>query len=221
MGFLNEVIESVESMAANPPEEISIHMRNPEVLAVVDEVMGAGTSTITGRPTVNIGIIKGGFRINMIPDSCVFELDIRLPIGLTAEEVMAVIDSIIPRYEKATIEMKKQKAASNPSSFSHITHPMVGIIGANAKTVTPDSNHAAMPSMGATDCKHYRYAGIPAFVYGCSPYSSKLKFFGSYLKYFAWLIGCIIVAMVNESASINEFIEVTKVHVAATWEFLQ
>lgn len=168
-----DVIEAVESMTANPPPDIAFHLEDPEVLAAVDRAMGTGTSTIIASPTVNIGIIQGGVKVNMIPDSCIFELDIRLPIGLAAEQVLDVIQDIVPRYKEASIVIKKQEASSNPCSFSTISHAMVNCLQHNAETLVSDCSPTLIPSMGATDCKHYRYAGIPAYVYGCSPYTSK------------------------------------------------
>ena len=51
---------------------------------------------------------------------------------------------------------------------------MVVLLADNAHALTPDvDNPLAIPSMGAVDCKHYRYAGIPAYVYGCSPKTSE------------------------------------------------
>lgn len=172
--FLAEVVEAVESIEPTPPPEIGRHMKNPETLAAVDQAMGPGTSTVIARPTVNIGTIKGGLKVNMIPEICIFEIDIRLPIGLVADQVMAVIDSVIPHYPEAIIELKKQEAASNPSSFSSIDHSMVEHLMQNVELVR-GSRPAMIPSMGATDCKHYRYAGVPAYVYGCSPFSSKYR----------------------------------------------
>lgn len=150
-------------------------MTDPDVLSAVDEAMGPGTSTIIGKPTVNIGTINGGVKVNMIPDYCEFELDIRLPVGLLAEEVLDVIDKIIAdeKYADASIELKKQDAASNPASFSTIDHAVIDLIKNNAEAVG-GLRPAMIPSMGATDCKHYRYVGVPAYVYGCSTLSSKL-----------------------------------------------
>jgi acetylornithine deacetylase/succinyl-diaminopimelate desuccinylase-like protein len=156
----------------NAPPEIAAHLHDPETLAVIDRAMGPGTSTIIARPTVNIGTIKGGMKVNMIPDTCQFELDIRLPVGLTAEEVIAVLDSIKQQYSNATITLRKQEAASNPSSFSPIDHAMIRCLE-NSVRLVGGFLPVAIPSMGATDCKHYRYAGVPAYVYGCSPESSK------------------------------------------------
>ncbi|CAH0018588.1 unnamed protein product [Clonostachys rhizophaga] len=175
VGFLSKVIDQVESMDFEMPSEIAAHMANPQVLAVVNKVMGKDTSTIIARPTVNIGTIGGGLKVNMIPDTCLFELDIRLPIGLVAADVLAVTDSIVRQHENATIEIKVQEAASNRPSYSHLSHPMVRLLAKNADSLEPGDRTTAIPSMGATDCKHYRYAGVPAFVYGCSPFSKAFE----------------------------------------------
>lgn len=173
VSFLAEVVVAVESINVDAPPDIARHLTDPRVLAAVDRCMGQGTSTIIARPTVNIGTIQGGIAVNMIPDTCLFTLDIRLPIGLKAEQVLDEIRNIIPRYNEASITIEKQEAASNPASFSPIDNPMIRHIRQNAEVLT-DYPPTLIPSMGATDCKHYRYASIPAFVYGCSPYSSKL-----------------------------------------------
>ncbi|KAF7514875.1 hypothetical protein G7054_g14927 [Neopestalotiopsis clavispora] len=197
--FLADVDKAIDSLNFDIPSDIARHLTNPEVLRAVDRAMGEGTSAIIARPTVNIGTMKGGVKVNVIPEVCRFELDIRLPIGLTAEEVLNVLHSQAAKYKDATIEIEKQDAASNSSSYSTISHPIIEHIAHNAKEAVPDYPATLIPSMGATDCKHYRYAGIPAYAYGCSPFS---------------------MAAVNESASVSEFVEVTKVLAGAVWDFL-
>ncbi|KAH8900674.1 putative acetylornithine deacetylase [Thozetella sp. PMI_491] len=201
--FITDVVRDVEAIPVDLPAEMAAHLAKPEVRRVIDETMGAGTADIIDRPTVNIGTIKGGLKVNMIPSTCVFEADIRLPVGLTKEQVLAVMEPIATSYKDqgATIELEVQQAASNPYSFSSISHSIVSLLVENAKDLAPDAKQPIpIPSMGATDCKHYRYAGVPAYTYGCSPYK---------------------MASVDEYASIKEFLHVTKVQAAATWDFLK
>jgi succinyl-diaminopimelate desuccinylase len=175
--FVGEVIDAVEAMPVDLPQEMADQIAKPEVRRRIDEMMGPGTSAIIARPTVNVGTIRGGLKVNMIPDTCVFELDIRLPVGLVRDQVLELISSLIPKYDEATFELSVHEAASNPFSFSSISHPMVNLLADNAALVAPNSDRpVAIPSMGATDCKHYRYAGVPAYVYGCSPKTSKQFF---------------------------------------------
>lgn len=179
--FIEDVIEAVEGMEVDVPQELVDQVAKPEVRELIDDTMGAGTADIILRPTVNVGTINGGIKVNMIPDTCTFELDIRMPVGLLQEQVLDLMQqSIIPRYApEATIEIDVHHAASNPFSYSSPTHPMVDLLADNAESLTSNLTGEgrvrplAIPSMGATDCKHYRYAGVPAFVYGCSPLTSE------------------------------------------------
>jgi succinyl-diaminopimelate desuccinylase len=108
------------------------------------------------KPTLNIGTIHGGLKINMIPDRCVFKADIRLPVGLKAERVMDVIYGILEGYSEASVEI--HEAASNPAAACSHDHPMVEILVRNAELVI-GKRPLAIPSVGATDCKFWRYKG--------------------------------------------------------------
>ena len=101
--------------------------------------MGPGAGDAMLKPTVNIGTIKGGVKINMIPASCVFEAEIRLSIGMTAGKVLAKIDSILKDYPEASYEV--QQAASNPPAFSSHTHEMIGHIQSNANATGKEKTH--------------------------------------------------------------------------------
>jgi len=127
----------------------------------------------------------------MIPDKCVFEADIRLPIGLKADQVMEVIHGIVGRYPEATVEM--QKAASNSAVACSHNHPMVKILARNTELVA-GKRPLAILSIGATDCKFWRYNEVPAYVFGVSPQTMATR---------------------NESVSVDEFLAVVKTHVLA------
>ncbi|KNB10000.1 hypothetical protein FOXG_10395 [Fusarium oxysporum f. sp. lycopersici 4287] len=172
--FIDEVIKSVESLPVDLPDEMERHLEKPEVKRAIDQAMGPGTITIIARPTVNVGTIKGGLKVNMIPETCIFELDIRMPVGMREDTVLELIDTIIPQYEPASITIKKQAAASNPFNYSVIDHPIVRHLKDNAKSLRPGADAPIpIPSMGGSDCKHYRYADIPAYIFGCSPETTK------------------------------------------------
>ncbi|KAG4288178.1 hypothetical protein FPRO06_05830 [Fusarium proliferatum] len=152
--FINEVIESVEALPVDLPVEIERHLEKPEVKQAVDQAMGPGTTTIIARPTVNVGTMKGGLKVNMIPETCTFELDIRMPVGMRENTVLDLIDGIALQYEAASITIEKQAAASNPFNYSVIDHPIVGHLKDNAKSLRPDADAPIpIPSMGGSDSK--------------------------------------------------------------------
>src|SRR5215831_15436756 len=57
--------------------------------ATMDRAMGPGAGAIVDKVTLNVGTIKGGVKVNMVPSSAMFEADIRLPLGVAKEQVMA------------------------------------------------------------------------------------------------------------------------------------
>ncbi|KAF5635042.1 diaminopropionate ammonia-lyase [Fusarium sp. NRRL 52700] len=151
--FINEVIESVESLPVDLPVKMEKYLEKPEVKRAIDQAIGPGTTTIIARPTVNVGTIKGGLKVNMIPETCIFELDIRMPVGMREDTILELIDTIIPHYKPASIAVKKQAAASNPFNCSVIDHPIVGHLKDNAKSLRPDADAPIpIPSMGGSDC---------------------------------------------------------------------
>ncbi|TVY37301.1 Succinyl-diaminopimelate desuccinylase [Lachnellula subtilissima] len=193
--LINELL-ALEDIVPKLPTGLEEYMARPEVRRAVDEAMGDGAADIVLKPTVNIGTIHGGLKVNMIPDSCIFEADIRLPMGLKAAEVLDVIHGVLEAYPEVTLTV--QEAASNPSSSCSHDHPMVDILARNASNVT-GKRPVAIPSLGATDCKFYRYKDVPAYIFGVSPETMAAK---------------------NESVSIDEFIAVLKTHVLSAWEYL-
>ena len=53
------------------------------------------------RLSVNIGTIEGGVKVNVIPRECSFEVDLRLPPGLSREDVLPRVKEIVDRYPGA------------------------------------------------------------------------------------------------------------------------
>ncbi|KAG8156454.1 hypothetical protein KVR01_013688 [Diaporthe batatas] len=167
-----------------------------DVRGAIDKAMGKGAADIAMKCTLNIGTLHGGLKVNMIPGQCFFEADIRMPLGLNSDHVMAVIHQTLAKYPEAKVEI--QTAASNPAAACAHDHPMVDILARNAARVT-GRKPLAIPSMGATDCKFYRYRGIPAYIFGVSPDTMGAE---------------------DERVSIEDFLAVVKTHVLAGWEYL-
>jgi succinyl-diaminopimelate desuccinylase len=189
-------LASIEKLDPDLPANLVDYLARAQVGAAIDAAMGEGASNIVVRPTLNIGIIQGGLKVNMIPDTCRFEADIRLPIGLKADRVIQTVEKILKDFPQA--EMSVQEAASNPSSFCPHDHRMVDVLAGNVAAIT-GKRPLAVPSLGATDCKFWRYREVPAYVFGPAPGR---------------------MAMTNESVPVNEFITVVKAHVLSAWEYL-
>lgn len=186
----------IEELVPDLPDELRMHFDSDEVQKVADEIMGSGAAGVLLQPTVNIGTIHGGVKVNTIPERCVFEADIRLPIGMTRQIVLDHINDILSSIPEASYQV--QEAASNPANYCAANHPFARTIEGCAEEVT-GKRPIQLAGLGGTDCKFYRYAGVPAYVYGPSPRGMGAS---------------------GEAVSIKEFITVVKVHALAVWDYL-
>lgn len=197
--FVGRLTDVVEAIVPQWDEEIKRQLQKVEVRKTIDEIMGPGATESVMKPTVNIGKMHGGIKVNMIPDRCVVEADIRLPIGLVKEVVLGKIDQLVRSEFAASVSYVVQQAASNPPSHCSPNHPMVKALESAALTVT-GKRPVPIPSLGATDAKFWRYHDVPAYVFGVGPES--------------------MAAAVDEKVSIDEFLAVISTHALAVWEFL-
>jgi succinyl-diaminopimelate desuccinylase len=164
--------------------------------AVMDRALGEGAGRILDRVTVSAGVINGGVKINVLPGHCRLEVDIRLPVGLTHAAMMAELERITARYPEARLTPVWTHSAE-PSTCDP-NHPMVSILqGAVESLGCPKP--APVVSLGATDCKHWRHRGVPAYVYGCTPNN---------------------MAKGDEWIAIDEYLHVLRTHVLAAATYL-
>jgi succinyl-diaminopimelate desuccinylase len=70
----------------------------------MDKALGQGASEIVQKVTLNIGVIRGGLKVNMVPGYCEFEADIRLPVGVEKDQVTREVEKILSRYPQVTME---------------------------------------------------------------------------------------------------------------------
>lgn len=197
--LIQDLISTVESTPVTElPPSLVAHLARPEVRAAFEAACGEGAADSLTSPTVNIGTIRGGLKVNMIPGECVFEADIRLPIGLPTSSVLGRIHKLLESHPAATMEI--QEAASNPSNYSPHDHAMVKLLAKNAKAVAKlDNEPLATPSLGATDGKFWRYLGAAAYEYGVSPASMGAE---------------------NERVKIDEFLTVLHTIALSAWDYL-
>jgi succinyl-diaminopimelate desuccinylase len=189
-------LDSVQDLLPDLDPDLRRYLEREDVRRVADEIMGTGAADSLLKVTLNIGTIHGGLKVNMIPERCVMEADIRLPLGMDRKVVLDHIDTILKDFSQVTLQV--QEAASNPSNHCSEKHPLLKAIATNAEAVI-GRKPLAIPGLGATDAKFWRYRGIPAYELGVSPAT---------------------MAATNERVEIREFLAVVKIHALAIWDYL-
>ncbi len=156
--------------------------------------LGAGAVETVQAVTLNVGTIRGGTKISLRASECVFDADIRLPIGIEKAVLMAELDAILARHPDARME-ELIFAAPNVSDPAG---EMVGILQDNVERLMGFRPPPAV-SIGGSDARFWRYRGIPAYIYGPTPMG---------------------VGGSNESVAIDEFLHIVRVHALAAIDYL-
>ncbi len=177
-----------------PPHLSNLTAALEQAADAIDAAYGKGASQIMQRVTVNPGLIQGGLKVNMVAGDCTFEVDIRLPNGLDETPLLREVDRIVAAFPEATYE----KILYNPPSWCPPDAEMAGYVRANAKTLA-GIDPPPVISLGGTDARLWRYADIPAIVYGPAPTGM-----GSY----------------DEHVTVDDFLHVVRSHVLSAYDYM-
>jgi len=195
VGIASKIIGDLERLQDIPaPEASNLAAALDQAADVIEKAYGAGASKIVRRVTVNPGIIRGGLKVNMVASHCAFEVDIRIPNGLDAPQILAEVDKIMARYPEASY----RQINYNPPSWCPPDAEMAQLVRANARAVSGVDPTPAI-SLGGTDARLWRYKDLPAIVYGPSPTG---------------------MGSTDEHVTVDEFIHVVKCHVLSAYDYM-
>jgi succinyl-diaminopimelate desuccinylase len=113
--------------------------------------------------TTNIGTIRGGLKTNIVPESCVAEVDIRVPAGMTSEKVKARLLELLEEAGLTGIEC--ELVLSSDPNYTATTEKIYTDLKDNVEDI---SGVVAAPLLvtGGTDGRYFRLKNIPTVIYG-------------------------------------------------------
>src|SRR5690606_8498243 len=144
-------------------------------------------------PSLNVGTINGGLKVNMQPDRCLIEVDIRVPVGQHTKDYAEMVAELASRHG-GTYRIDN----SGEPNKSDESDRLFGIIK-NAVEQTTGKAPSFAVGLGCTDARLWRYRGVPAAVYGPDPSS---------------------MAKDDEAMSLSDLITIAKVHFRTACEYL-
>jgi succinyl-diaminopimelate desuccinylase len=193
---LMAALEDLTDIRPEMPQAVARNLADPAVRKALDEGLGQGAAALVQKVTLNIGMIDGGLKTNMIPSECKLEADIRLPVGVTKQRIGAEVARILTDFPEVSVE-----EISHPRDEANWCDPeghMLRLIQDAAERVT-GVRPVPVITLAATDARFWRQSGVPAYIYGCSP-----DLMGTY----------------DESVGVDEFLNVVRVHALAAAAFL-
>ncbi|MBW8383758.1 MAG: ArgE/DapE family deacylase [Youngiibacter sp.] len=141
-----------------------VALANSKLIAS-EKLQVPGIENVIDHVTANVGIIKGGTKLNMVPDYCEAHVDIRLPIGVDTDELEKEIQAMIAESGVSGVEYEADW--KNHGNSTPIDADIVQAIKKNAENVWGIDVLPAY-QWASSDAKHYRNLGIPTIQYGPS-----------------------------------------------------
>jgi acetylornithine deacetylase/succinyl-diaminopimelate desuccinylase family protein len=161
------------------------------------EDLSASDDLLT-RCSVNVGVVSGGIKTNVVPLRAEADVDIRIPFGVTQEQVLADLEGRLERAGLHQVRVEPVMQNAVPASIMSPNDPLVGLVRRNAQEIAGVEPQIAI-CRGGTDGRFWRIRGVPTIIYGPGAYG---------------------VAAPNEYIEIDDYQAIIKIHTATAIDFL-
>jgi succinyl-diaminopimelate desuccinylase len=150
--------------------------------------------------TVNIGVIRGGTKDNIVPAQCEAEVDMRIPLGIDPSDLKGELESRLGKVEASiTVEWGRHESTIVESTYTSSKSTIASALWRNSEAATGTVPLLSFTS-GGTDCRFWRKLGVPAVSYGPRVYG---------------------MGGVDEHITIEDLVTTAKVHIGTALDFLQ
>jgi succinyl-diaminopimelate desuccinylase len=161
---------------------------------ISEPLSGAGEADTLSRVTVNIGTIEGGTSPNLVPTHAIARADIRLPVGVTTDVLVAKLDEWLGPLEGVSWKAIRRFEPS----FTDPGHEIVTRTASVAAEVLGETPAVNM-RVGGSDSRWYRMFDVPTVVLGLTPFN---------------------MGGADEHVLVDELLAVAKIHTLVAYDFL-
>lgn len=120
--------------------------------------------------TISVGVIKGGTKVNIIPDYCSVQLDVRLPHGVTNSQCIETMQSAFGE-EVSITQLEYFDANSSP-----VNTKFMDDINSVVKEFYPDKTLVPVVPAGVSDARYWRTLTSLKAAYGFSLFSPRYSY---------------------------------------------
>ena len=161
---------------------------------ISEALSGVGESETLQRVTVNIGTIEGGTSPNLVPTHAIARADIRLPVGITTDLLVAELDARLKPLEGVSWRAIRRFEPS----FTPPDHELIRRTADVASEVLGEAPAVNM-RVGGSDSRWYRMHGVPTVVLGLTPFN---------------------MGGADEYVLVDELVAVARIHTLVAFDFL-
>jgi len=134
-----------------------------ETAAALEPLSLARTAHACTHTTFSPNVVRGGSKINVIPDRVEIDVDIRTLPGITPDEVDAMLSEALGDLA-GRVEI--QRLRSQLGSRSSFDTPLGDAIRRVSAALVPGSRVVPAMTTGGTDAKYFRWQGVPSYGFG-------------------------------------------------------
>jgi acetylornithine deacetylase/succinyl-diaminopimelate desuccinylase-like protein len=156
-------VSELRHMAVAMPANVTEAIRRAR--SVSEPLCGAGEADVLSSVTVNIGTVTAGSSPNLVPSSARAAIDLRLPVGVTSEAVLARLHQALdlPGISWRVLRcFEPNHTAPDAEIVTRCAAAASEVIG-----TAPAINMR----VGGSDARWFRMRGIPTVVYGPTPHN--------------------------------------------------
>jgi len=159
-----DVVSALRGLTVDAPPAVTAAIAAAK--PVSEPLCGAGEAEVLGAVTVNIGRVEGGTSPNLVPASARAAFDIRLPVGVAGEQVLAKLHAGLDPIEGVTWRVLRLFEPNHTDP----NHELIARCLVAAREVLGPGVVANM-RVGGSDARWFRMAGLPTIVYGPTPHN--------------------------------------------------
>jgi acetylornithine deacetylase/succinyl-diaminopimelate desuccinylase-like protein len=153
--------------AVQPDRELAAALTDPErVLDTARHMESLGLAQMahaSTHTTFSPNLVRGGSKVNTVPDRVEIDVDVRALPGVTPAEVDAMLDQALGDLRsRVTVESLEREEGSLTSPDT----PLIDTLRRVTQALVPGSHIVPRLTVGATDARFFRRAGIPAYGFG-------------------------------------------------------
>ncbi|WP_019421672.1 M20 family metallopeptidase [Paenibacillus sp. OSY-SE] len=157
----------------------------------------ADFSAIIDRVSVNVGLIEGGTKTNVVPDRCTVSVDTRLPFGVEPSQVLAEATRLLAGIGIETD--LHPEGFQGLANWTPSTDPIVEELVQHICDVKQEEAYGVL-QWASSDARHFRRVGIPVLQYGPAELSTIHGF--------------------NEKAPVQDVVDAAKVYTLTALSYL-
>ncbi len=188
-----DAVSGLRAMHVDAPEAVMAAIAAAKPIS--EALSGAGEADVLGSVTVNIGRVEGGSSPNLVPAFARAACDIRLPVGVTGDAVLAALHAGLDGLDGVTWRVLRLFEPNHTDPADAIVRCC---LAAAREVLGPDV--VANMRVGGSDARWFRMAGLPTVVYGPTPHN---------------------MGGADEYVDVAELEAVARVHALAGWDFLR